>query len=136
MSESNQKGDIGEAAFVLAATKRGYWVMPAPQDCPYDFVLDKHDGKLYRVQVKYRTPGKVGSIAIKRVTHKEHCAANRRTYTADNVDLFAVYIPEPEGVYLIPITDFDTVDEVTIRVTPPKNNQTAGVRLITEYADW
>ena len=78
MSISNLKGDIGEAAFVLEAAKKGYWTGKMPQGCPYDFVLDKKDGVLHRVQVKYRSIDKAGNVRIKR---ENKTFTNRTTYT-------------------------------------------------------
>ena len=136
MSISNQKGDVGEAAFALAAAKRGYWTAKMPQDCPYDFVLDKKDGTILRVQVKYRSVSKTGTVMIKMVQHKEHCKANRQTYTSENIDALAVYVADSDIVFLIPVADIGTIDEVTFRCNPSKNNQTHNVRMITQYAIW
>jgi len=130
MSESNVKGDIGEAAFVFYATKNGYWVGKMPQDCPYDFVMDDKQGNLKRVQVKYRTIEKNGSVRIK---IENNTFTNRTSYTEKNIDLFAVYISDLEKVYLIPINECIDVTEVSLRVERPKNGQTKGVRLLEDY---
>jgi hypothetical protein len=133
MSETNVKGDIGEAAFVLEAAKRGYWTGKMPQDCPYDFVLDRKDGKLERVQVKYRTASDKGSISIKL---ENNSFTNRTTYTENNIDSFAVYVSNNDKVYVIPVKDLLGRGEVTLRVEPPKNNQTKGIILIENFINW
>jgi hypothetical protein len=133
MSISNQKGDIGEAAFVLAATKKGYWTGKMPQGCPYDFVLDKKDGSVSKVQVKYRTIGNTGTISLKLT---QRTFTNRVSYTKDNIDFFAVYIPDLDNVYLVPISDLEGKTEVHIRCVPSKNNQTNKVRDINCYELW
>lgn len=133
MSETNLKGDIGEAAFVLAAAKKGYWTGKMPQDCPYDFVLDRKDGKLERVQVKYRTAGDKGSFTITMVNNTQ---TNRTTYSENNVDMFAVYVSNTDKVYMIPIGELVGKGEVTIRLTPPKNNQSKGVKLVESFSNW
>jgi hypothetical protein len=136
MSDTNQKGDVGEAAFMLEAFKREYWVAKMPQDCPYDCVLDRRDGTLLRVQVKYRTQDKNGAVKVKRVLHKVANVHERCSYNASNIDALAVYVPDNGVVYLIPIAEFEDVEEVTFRLSPPKNNQQSRVRLITTYSDW
>ena len=133
MSITNQKGYIGEQAFALEAAKRGYWVAQMPQDCPYDFILDKRDGNLIRVQVKYRSLLSNGSISLKL---KNDLYSNRSDYSSNNVDMIAVYIAEKEETFLIPIREIEDKDEIVIRVEPPKNNQKKGIRLIQELNVW
>ena len=133
MSISNQKGDIGEAAFVLASARKGYWTGKMPQDCPYDFVLDRKDGFMSRIQVKYRSMNSTGTILIKLV-QKHH--SNRQTYTADNIDYFAVYVSDIDKVFLVPVRDLEGVDEVTLRCVPTKNKQNKTVRMIDTYEQW
>ena len=133
MSITNQKGYIGEQAFALEAAKRGYWVAQMPQDCPYDFILDKRDGNLIRVQVKYRSLQLNGTISLRL---KNGARSNRANYSSNNIDMFAVYVAEKEETFLIPISEIQDMDEISIRVEPPKNNQKKGVRLIQELNIW
>ena len=133
MSQTNQKGDIGEAAFVLAAAKRGYWVGKMPQDCPYDFVIDRKKGTLERVQVKFRTVGKDGAIRVKIANDT---ITNRTSYSSKNIDYFAVYVPELEEVFYIPVSVTNGIKEIAFRCNPAKNNQTDKVNLITEHKEW
>lgn len=114
MSESNEKGDIGESAFVFQSALKGYWTSKSTQDCPYDYILDKKDGKLLRVQCKYRSMTLAGTVVIGKTSFH----TRRRSYTSDNIDVFAVYVPELDKVALIPIVDFGDAKEVTFRVTP------------------
>ena len=134
MSDSNQKGDVGEAAFALAAAKRGYWTARMPQECPYDFAVDFRNGKpLIRVQIKYRSITGRGSISIKLV---QRHFSNRQTYNSDNIDAFAVYVPDLDKVFLVPIDDVGGVEEVTFRCVPAKNKQIKTVRNIFNYEQW
>jgi len=133
MSISNLKGDIGEAAFVLEAAKKGYWTGKMPQGCPYDFVLDKKDGVLHRVQVKYRSIDKAGNVRIKR---ENKTFTNRTTYTRDNIDYIAVYVTDYDKTYLIPISEVEDVTEIYLRCVAPKNNQKDKVRMIESYEQW
>jgi len=132
MSITNYKGDIGEAAFVLAAAKKGYWVGKMPQDCPYDFVLDTGLGPK-RVQIKFRSLTKTGTIQLKL---ENNTFTNRRSYTEENIDAFVVYIPDVEELFYIPISKIGNLTEVTFRYHPPKNGMTAGIRFISEFKDW
>ena len=131
MSISNEKGEIGEAAFALAAAQKGYWAGKMPQDCPYDYALDKGDGKLLRVQVKYRTMTS-NSVSVKLACPNR---TNRTIYSSDNIDFLAIYVNELANVYLIPITDISDVTEVRLQcndlLKKYKNS-----RLISQYANW
>lgn len=133
MSVSNQKGDVGEAAFMLASAKKNYWVGQMPQNCPYDFVLDKKDGKLLRVQVKYRAIGKNGTVQIK---ISQNTFTNRTTYSGSNIDYIAVYVVDLDKVYLIPIADAAGKTDLYLRCIAAKNNQKDNVCMIDSYEQW
>ena len=131
MSKTNQKGDIGEAAFALKAVERGYWTGRMPQDCPYDFALDRGNG-LERVQVKYRAVAKNGSIQL---NSDSKSLSSSRTYK-DCVDQFAVYVPDTKEVYLIPAERIVNGSASVFRVEPTKNNQSKGITFISDFIDW
>jgi phosphoribosylformylglycinamidine (FGAM) synthase-like amidotransferase family enzyme len=133
MSISNKKGDIGEAAFVLASAKKGYWTGKMPQGCPYDFVLDKQDGKLLRVQVKFRSLEENGTVTIKLV---QNTFTNRSSYNANNIDYIAVYVNELDKVYLVPIDNLSGVNEVKLRCIESTKRKDKNSRMIEEYAEW
>ena len=132
MSISNKKGEIGEAAFMLASAKRGYWTGKMPQDCPYDYVLDKHNGKLLRVQVKFRS---LESNGVNTIKLSQYTFTNRVSYNESNIDCIAVYVNELDKVYLIPIAEICDVKEVKLRCIESKR-QDKNSRMITEYAEW
>lgn len=130
MSNTNKKGEIGEAAFVLKAVEKGYWAARMPQDCPYDFVLDRGKG-LERVQVKYRAASG-GSVQL---TSYNSSLSSKRSYK-DCVDQFAVYVPETKEVYLIPAEQITKGVASVFRLTPAKNNQSKGITLISSFIEW
>jgi len=133
MSISNEKGEIGEAAFVLASARKGYWTGKMPQGCPYDYVLDKRDGKLERVQVKYRTMSDNGTVDIRLVNNN---FTNRVDYNEQNIDSIAVYVNELDTVFLIPITKLVGKNEVKLRCVESTKRKDKNSRMITEYAEW
>ena len=131
MSKTNQKGDIGEAAFYLKAMEKGYWAGRMPQDCPYDFALDRGNG-LERVQVKYRATSQNGSVQI---NSSNTSLSSNRSYK-DYVDQFAVYSPDTKEVYLIPASKITEGSASIFRLKPTKNNQTKGVTLLEDFISW
>lgn len=132
MSETNNKGDIGEAAFILESTKKGYFVAKMPQNCPYDCVLDRGSGP-ERVQVKYRTLSKNGTISIHKVNMSR---SSKRAYSVNVVDYFAVYIPNVDKVYLISAAEVLKNNMSVFRLNSTRNNQIKNVKYITEYEIW
>ena len=133
MSISNEKGEIGEAAFVLASARKGYWTGKMPQGCPYDYVLDKRNGKLERVQVKYRTMSDNGTVDIRLVNNN---FTNRVDYNEQNIDSIAVYVNELDTVFLIPITKLVGKNEVKLRCVESTKRKDKSSRMISEYAEW
>jgi PD-(D/E)XK nuclease superfamily protein len=55
----------------------------------------------------------------------------RRSYT-DEIDLFAVYCPDTERVYVIPV-DEATESVGSLRVLPPANGQARRIRWAADY---
>ncbi len=133
MSISNEKGDVGEAAFVLASAKKGYWTGKMPQGCPYDYVLDRRDGKLERVQVKFRSMNDKGTVTIKL---SQNTLTNRTTYTTSNIDSMAVYVNDLDKVFLIPMSKLEGIGEVILRCVESTKRKDKNSRLIFEYAEW
>lgn len=107
---TSDKGNIGEAAFHLWCAKRGYYCGKAPEKATYDFFLDRHDGKILRVQVKYRTPNKDDRIEIKlKPTDSQY--NNYFNYTNGSIDAIAVYNSVTEQFAIVPIAEFEGTDQ-------------------------
>jgi hypothetical protein len=101
---TSDKGAIGEAAFCLWCAKRKYFYGKSGEKAPYDFFLDRHDGKILRVQVKFRTPNKDGRIEVKlKPTDKKN--NNYFDYTNGSIDAFAIYNSITEEIAVVPIED-------------------------------
>jgi hypothetical protein len=131
---SSHPVDIGqrtEAVILAEFVKRGYSVlMPFGHNHRYDFVLDL-DGEYVRVQCK---TGRLRNGAVEfaaqsiRVNSRQ---AVRRHYRGQ-IDVFAVYCPDTDRVYVVPI-DEATVTQGTLRIDPPANGQTKRIRWAADY---
>jgi hypothetical protein len=132
----NRIGAISEAKVLLALTEAGYLVLaPCVAVGPYDFVID--DGERFsRVQVK---TGRLfrGAVCFRphrlRAAKKETGWKRRVKDYRGEVDLFGVYCPDNESVYLVPIDVVPGPAICTLRVRPAKNNQSKRVRWAKEY---
>ena len=101
---TSDKGNIGEAAFRLWCAKKKYICGKASEKATYDFFLDKNDGKILRVQVKFRTPDKDGRISVK-LKPTDSKNNNYFDYTNGSIDAFVIYNSNTEEIALIPIED-------------------------------
>jgi hypothetical protein len=131
---SDHPVDVGQRteAIVLAElVRRGYRVLtPFGTNQRYDLAIDLGD-RFLRAQCK---TGRLrrGTIvfhpkSVRSNTHKTYC----RTYE-NEVDLFLVYCPETDRVYVIPIEEA-TSSVGALRVAPTANGQAKGIRWAREY---
>lgn len=101
---TGDKGDIGEAAFRLWCAKNKFYCGKASEKAPYDFFLDRHNNKISRIQVKFRTPDKEGRIGVK-LKPTDNKNNNYFDYTDGSIDEFAIYNSETGEIALIPVSD-------------------------------
>lgn len=131
ISNTTQKGNIGQAAVTLQALKRGYITSVPNEGAPYDLVIDRK-GVLSRVQVKYVTPYK-GAVTVKfDATSSKTCT---QKYTQADIDAIVAYNAETEETYWIP-SSLSTQDTISLRVEAPKNNQMTGIVWAKDFKDW
>ena len=134
MEHPKDIGDRTTLAVMLALREAGYAIsVPFGENTRYDLVID--DGKsLLRVQCKTGRLRK-GSIVFATCStygHHQRPAESRRSY-AGQIDLFGVYCPETQGVYLMPVSEVSTRSNAALRVAPSLNNQRKRIRLASEY---
>lgn len=134
--DPNRIGAISQAKVLAALTAAGKVVLtPCVHVRPYDFVIEEGESFL-RVQCK---TGRMFRGAVYFRPHRLRAARRetgwqRRVTGYDGaVDFFAVYCPENESVYLVPINAVSSYRICSLRVTPPKNNQRKRIRWADEY---
>jgi hypothetical protein len=133
--DPNRIGAISEAKVHMALVMAGKAVWLSYVNVrPYDLVMDDGD-RFYRVQCK---TGRLIGGAIYFRSHRLRAAKRetgwkrRMTDYRGEVDLFGVYCPETDSVYLVPI-DEATSRNCALRVTPAKNNQNKKIRWAADY---
>jgi PD-(D/E)XK endonuclease len=132
---TNEKGNIAEAAIVLAAIKLGIHVLkPVDEHGRYDLIFDL-ERTLIRVQCKWGALDRSAGVICVRVGGSRHTPAGyvRSTYTGDEVDAIAVYCGELEEVFFVPIEVAEGRSVVRLRLDPPRNGQRACINLANEY---
>lgn len=130
---TSQRGHLGELKVAAAAAEKGYYVGFMPQQCPYDMVIDRGKGP-ERVQVKSRKLATNGTLNVGLTV--EHHANNNVEYSANNVDILAIYEPTTDRIAWVNIHKVENMKGLTLRIVPAKNNQTKNVTLFEDYEEW
>lgn len=130
-------GTVAELLVITDLLKRGYSVsVPVGDNARYDLIVDADI--LLRVQVKGVTPRK-GKLEVPLFTMQYDTTKGRnnragsKLYGSSEIDLVAAVDLKSEKIYYIIMSEFDGATVVTLRLEATKNNQSAGVRLASDY---
>ncbi|POG55287.1 group I intron-associated PD-(D/E)XK endonuclease [Haloferax marisrubri] len=104
ISHPKQRGQCSEAAILFEFTRRGVTVLePFGDNERYDFVVEIA-GTFYRVQVK---TGRLTNGRVQFETRSSGTLTRRvkKEGYDGQIDIFAVYAPEIEESYIVPINE-------------------------------
>ena len=125
-------GELGESSVLAALIKAGYRVsLPFGDHDRYDLVAEL-DGQFQRLQVKVGRL-KQGGIVFRTVSSTGKGASKIVLNYLDNADSFAVYCPELDSTYLVPVHEVSASGVAVLRTEPCKNGQEKGVRWAQDY---
>lgn len=131
MAETKRKGDLGQTIIMAKIMLSGHKVaMPVGEDWRFDLIALK-DGKLVRVQCKYVTSN--GEFV--RVPCKSANSHAVRKYTPEEIDWLVCYDATSERCFYIPSSMLGKND-LSLRLTPPKNGATKNVRWAKDFETW
>lgn len=125
-------GHRSEAAILAQLVSRGYRILlPFGVNQRYDLVLES-EGSFFKVQCK---TGRLrdGVIRFSAQSVQSNTVGTRVKHYAGEVDLFAVYCPDNDCVYVIPVDEVPTTG-MYLRVEKPRNRQRKRVRWAEDYA--
>jgi len=120
-------GERSEGLILAAFLRAGKVVLqPFGDNQRYDLVVDE-DGHFIRVQCK---TGRVknGAVVFATCSSHVHTAGGGKKGYKGQADLFAVYCPELDKVFVIPV-EAAPDRSCALRLESPKNRQTKGVRM-------
>ena len=126
------KGDIGVLKAQCACAEQGWGILvPLTEHAHFDFVIYK-DNEFKRVQAKYRSKSKSGSIEVQfKSTWSDKNKLHIQKVDKSQLDLYAVFCPETNEVYFFDPTQFS--GSVTLRVDIPKNGQQKNIKFASNY---
>ncbi|HET9492957.1 MAG TPA: group I intron-associated PD-(D/E)XK endonuclease [Chloroflexia bacterium] len=130
MPPTTVRGNLSEAKILAALVEAGYIVSePFGDGHKYDYVID--DGvTLQRLQCKTGRL-KRGCVEFNAYSVAGNSNGTRRGYS-NLADVFGVYCPDTEQVYLVPVAQVG-VGPVFLRIDPTQNNQQKRVRWAGDY---
>jgi len=128
INNPTRRGKTTEAKVLSALVDAGKSVLIPWNDERFDFVVYE-DGAFQRIQVKTGCL-KNGYVLFRTVSvHSQ--GTHRRTYEGE-VDFFGVYCPDNQTCYLVPAESLPK-EMASLRLTPPRNGQTHGIRWARDY---
>jgi prevent-host-death family protein len=134
MENRNHKGNAAELAIAAEAARLGLSVlMPMTEHERYDLVLGI-GGRRLRVQCKWAASD--GDTIQVRLTSSYHSPTRgyvTRTYGVDEIDAVAVYCGTTGKSYLVPVEVVAGLGLLTLRLSPPRNNQRAALNFAARY---
>lgn len=116
--DTKLKGDIAEQSCILLALQKEWGVLrPIGDRLPYDLVLDIN-GVLVKIQVKTAWRRKNAFYVDTRRTQTNRRFMKRSRYAPCDFDFAAVYLPEQNVFYVIPVGTFAKYgSEITLEVS-------------------
>ena len=131
--KTSQKGAVAEAAILAEAVKMEIGVLlPFNEGSRYDLVLDVGN-RLLRAQCKWGAVTR-DTIHVRLNTSRLTPSGYvRTTYSAAEVDGFAVYCDDLDRCYWLPIEEFGGKTFVYLRLAPARNNQQQLVKWAAQY---
>ena len=125
------KGEISQGQILAALLKRGDVVLiPFGDNQRYDLVIDR-DGRFIRVQCKTAWITNRGQLSFAVCSSYKHRGKGTKDYKGE-ADFFAVYSPDLNKCYWIPVEDCGT-SQTLLRLTEVKNKQNKGIRWAKDF---
>jgi hypothetical protein len=134
MHHTKYKGDIGLAKVISDLFEKGYVpCIPLSEHQPYDLVAVLAKGVTVKLQVKYASLRKNGTIEVRfRRNWVDNIGIHTEHYKKEEFDYYAVYCPEKEIVLYVPN---NVGCPKAIRFDKPANNQKQSVKWANDYLE-
>ena len=132
MHHTKEKGDLGVMKARLDLFEQGFIILnPLTEHAPFDLVAYR-DKKFLRIQVKYKSVDKTGSITVHfRTCWSDKNGTHMQPVNKDEVDIYCVYCPDTDECYYFNPNEYRR--SVTLRVITPKNNQSKNIKLAADF---
>ena len=130
---SKMKGQISEARALYEFQKYGIPVcVPWGDNERYDLIAE-FDGKFNRIQVKTCNEEENGAIVCYARSSTNHTTNRNLTTYENEVDYFVFVNQTRDWVALVPMEEIGKNKAIRLRVVPPSNGQTKGIRYFEDF---
>ena len=125
-------GNIGQVKTLSKFVELGVPVFtPFGEGYTADLIAD-FNGKLNRIQVKTTESLHDNSYMFWRITRQDGYHGDKKKYTKEEVDYFALYCVETDILCLVPIENAQTYD-VTIRLDSYEGTRSKVMKFVSQY---
>lgn len=131
---TKQKGQITEARVLYEFQKRGIPVaVPWGDNERYDLIAE-FNGRLNKIQIKTANEERNGAIVCYCRSSTNH-TTNKNLSTYENeIDYFVFFNYDRDILALVPIQAVEGKTAIYLRIVPPINNQTVGIKYFADYS--
>lgn len=128
------KGQLSEAKALYEFQKYDIPVcIPWGDNERYDLIAE-FDGKFNRIQVKTANEEENGAIICwTRSSHNHTTNKKLSTYVGD-IDYFVFVNHTYDLIALVPIEEVGDAKSIRLRITPPANGQSKGIRYFSDFS--
>ena len=128
--KSFQLGNHSESIVLSAYLKAGFIVsVPFGSGASYDLLVDTNS-HIFKIQVK---TGWISNGILKYKSQRRQLSGKiKRVYSDQEIDYLAVFCPENEQLYGIPIKNHPTLG--WLRLAPAKNGQAKNIRWADDFS--
>lgn len=131
---SKVKGQLSEARALYEFQKYHIPVcLPWGDNERYDMIAE-FDGKFNRIQVKTSNEEENGAICCWARSSTNHTTNKRLSSYEGEVDYFVFVNQTYDLIALVPIEDLEGKKSIRLRLIPPANGQTKGIRYFEDYS--
>lgn len=129
---TKDKGDLGTAKAHADLVSQGFTVLfPATAHAAFDLVAYR-DGAFHRVQVKYRSSARLGSISVQfRSIWADRHGTHMKPSDKNELDVLCIYCPETDACYYVRPSNHR--QSVSLRVVPAKSGQVANILAAEDF---
>lgn len=131
---SKTKGQLSEARALYEFQKYHIPVcLPWGDNERYDMIAE-FDGKFNRIQVKTSNEEENGAVCCWARSSTNHTTNKNLSSYEGQVDYFVFVNQTYDLIALVPIEELEGKKSIRLRLTPPANGQTKGIRYFSDYS--
>ncbi|MFH1855870.1 MAG: group I intron-associated PD-(D/E)XK endonuclease [Candidatus Omnitrophota bacterium] len=132
MHHTKSKGDLGLAMVISDLVEKGHVpCIPLSEHQPYDLVAVLNTGVVVKIQVKYASLKKNGTVEVRfRRNWSDKNGTHTERYSEQEFDYYAIYCPEKKTVLYVS-NSYDCPK--AIRFGKSANNQKQNVKWANDY---